>query len=202
MGRTTSHAGRASAVQRNPKAQKACDLLKFARLEDASLFSLPYNLYRLDTSYNVSHHFLYLAARTTMSNEQGSTSVNSSSNAPWRISGASNFPKIFHFMDIDNDHVVFRKFKRLHLYSLLFQQRQLAFIDHEIANLDLETGEKSDAKLERLTEVLPTLDVKLREYGMSLPFCIYAIQISPTYIHQATKLALLSQIKHCCARNS
>lgn len=103
-----------------------------------------------------------------MSSQRPLTSIYTPSRtASWRASGAPNFPPIFQFMDIDDDHIVFRKFKRLHLYSLLFQQRELALIDEEIADMELEKGPDSESKLEKFTELLPTLGAKLKKYGMS-----------------------------------
>jgi UPF0288 family protein (methanogenesis marker protein 3) len=83
-------------------------------------------------------------------------------------------------MDMDTDHVVFRKFKRLHLYSLLFQQRKLAIIDEEIADMELEKGPKSTSKFERLTELLPKLDGKLKKYGVFVPSHLSSIPSSLT----------------------
>ncbi|KIW69966.1 hypothetical protein PV04_02278 [Phialophora macrospora] len=116
----------------------------------------------------IFHHFLPLSTGPNMSSEQLVTPTSPPSNPPWRVSGAPNFPPILQFMDMDTDHVVFRKFKRLHLYSLLFQQRQLARIDEKIADMQLEDGPKSTSKFERLTRILPKLEKKLKKYDEAL----------------------------------
>ncbi|KIX01971.1 uncharacterized protein Z518_07910 [Rhinocladiella mackenziei CBS 650.93] len=81
---------------------------------------------------------------------------------------ATNFPPIIEFMDMDTDHVVFRKFKRLHLYSLLFQQRRLANIDEDISKMKFTKGVDATSNYTRLAEILPTLEFRLKKYDEAL----------------------------------
>ena len=66
---------------------------------------------------------------------------------------------IVSFMRLDHDHLVFRKFERLSLYNLLFQQHQLAALDHEIGECErLKTPSK-------LAEILPVVGPLFKTYG-------------------------------------
>lgn len=78
-----------------------------------------------------------------------------------------NFPPIVEFMALDDDHIAFRKFKRLNLYNLLFQQRQLVDIDEKIAEMRFGKGLRATSDYSELTEILPKLEPLLKAYGTS-----------------------------------
>jgi hypothetical protein len=77
----------------------------------------------------------------------------------FKSSTGQDLHHIVRFMRLDHDHLVFRKFERLSLYNLLFQQHQLAALDHEIGECErLKTPAK-------LAEILPVVGPLFKAYG-------------------------------------
>lgn len=74
-------------------------------------------------------------------------------------------PPIYNFMNLDSDFVAFRKFKRLHLYSLLYEQRKLASIDKKLEDLDSEEFLNDESTTENRMKILRKLAPLLRKYG-------------------------------------
>lgn len=71
--------------------------------------------------------------------------------------------RLVSFMRHDNDHVIFRRFDRLHLYNLLYIQHRLTDLDKKIAQL-----EKSH-DVPALARVLPTLEPLMKSYSQFSP---------------------------------
>jgi len=74
-------------------------------------------------------------------------------------------PPIYNFMNLDSDFVAFRKFKRLHLYSLLYQQRELASLDKKLEDLDSRRSLNDESTTEKRMQILPKLAPLLKKYG-------------------------------------
>src|SRR2546421_1646853 len=72
-----------------------------------------------------------------------------SSSTPEPVSYLDGYPRVAAFMSLGNDLAVFRKFDRISLRSLLFQQSQLLDLENEIDQLDAQEKEL-DRKSTRL----------------------------------------------------
>jgi hypothetical protein len=71
---------------------------------------------------------------------------------------ATKFPEVVELLsfDEDNDLVVFRKFKRLNVSALLYQQNQLVNLEKEVEK-ETKNDESSDALREVLSRAWPML---------------------------------------------
>src|SRR5438067_2034479 len=67
-----------------------------------------------------------------------------SSSTPEPVSYIDGYPRVAAFMSLGNDLAVFRKFDRMSLRSLLFQQSQLLDLENEIDQLDAQDKELID----------------------------------------------------------
>jgi hypothetical protein len=80
--------------------------------------------------------------------------------------------RLVSFMREDHDHVVFRRFDRLHLYNLLFIQHLLTDLDKKIAQLE------KNRDIRGLARVLPTLEPLMKSYSQySPPFRLLALTV-------------------------
>lgn len=73
---------------------------------------------------------------------------------------AEDLEPILRFMLLDYDHLIFRKFEKLSVYNLLFQQHQLAVLDSEVAECERVKN------YEKLVGILPSVGPLYKDYGM------------------------------------